>query len=236
MKTKIFSTVLVALVAHLAPCLAEDGIQDQAESKDIEEFLKSRDSEKAKELEGKYDGLGVRLYSIEAVGKLKDKDALPLLLSALDDKHPQVRLWAALALRELGQQAAVKSLIEKLGDTEEVACYGACRSKRMANVRLGVRLRVSVCDAVIETLNSLIPERKEENKFFGIFYPSEKRKKSRVFNFYGMNLPERPDTGHWGNPAERKEAVKELQQWWQKNKEKPQFRAPTRPNLPGNPT
>lgn len=228
MKTKVLvlSTVLAILVAHLATCFARDVAKDQPKlrNRNIEDFLKSHDPQKAAELKSKYDEQGVRLYTIEAVGKLKDKEALPFLLNALDDKRPQVRLWAALALEKLGQKAAfkkvvIKSLIEKLDDTEKVDCYGNCRSKSMPNVQLGVRLRACVCDAAIETLNGLIPKRKAEHKFFDIFYPSEEKKKSRFFRFYGVNLPEKPDTGHWGNPPERKKAIEELQRWWRENKE-----------------
>lgn len=223
MKTTILCTALAALAVYLLPCSAADTTKGQPESRDIEKFLTSRDPKKVKDLRDEYDELGVRLYVIKAVGELKDRDALPLLLEALDHKQPQIRLWAALALKELGEKAAISPLIGKLGDTEEVECYGFCRSKTMANARLGVRLRVSVCDAVIETLNSLIPQRKEENKFVDIFYPSEERKKSSVFRLFGMNLPERPDPGHWGRPPARQKAAEEIQEWWQKNKDNPLF-------------
>ncbi len=225
MKTKVLSTVLAILVAHLATCFAGDGAKDRPKLRDrnIADFLKSHDPQKAAELKSKYDEQGVRLYTIKAVGKLDDKEALPFLLNALDDERPQVRLWAALALEKLGRKAAfkkvvIKSLIEKLADTEEVDCYGSYRSKSMPNVQLGVRLRVRVCDAAIEVLDSIIPKRKAEHKFFDVFYPSEKKKKSRFFRFYGVNLPEKPDTGHWGNPPERKKDIEELQRWWRENK------------------
>jgi len=215
---------LAAFVACLSPCSAADTTKGQPESRDIETFLKSCDPEKVRELKGKYDELGFRLYVVRAVGELKDKNARPFLLKALNDERPQIRLWGALALKGLGEKAAIGPLIERLGDTAEVTCYGFCRPKTMANARLGVRLRVAVCDAVIEALNSLIPERKEENKFFGIFYPSEERKKSWVFRFYGMNLPEKPDPGHWGRPPARRQAAEELRKWWQKHREKPMAR------------
>jgi hypothetical protein len=243
MKTTVLSTVLAVLVACLATCFAEDGAKDRPELRDrtnIDDLLDLLDPKKVAELKSKYDEQGVRLYSVEAVGKLKDKEALPFLLNALDDKHPQVRLWAVLALKGYGEKAAfkkvvIKCLTEKLADTAEVNCYGTCRSKSMPNVQLGVRLRVCVCDAAIEVLNSLIPERKAEGKFSGIFYPSEEKKKSKFFRFYGVNLPEKPDTGHWGNPEKRKKAVMELQKWWDKTKNKLDMVRPTT-NAPGEPS
>jgi hypothetical protein len=223
MKTWIWCTLLAALAVYLLPCAGAETTAGQPESGDIEAFLTSRDPNKVKQLKDEYDELGVRLYVIKAVGELKDKAALPLLLKALNDQHPQIRLWAALALRELGEKAAIGPLVARLDDAQEVDCYGFCRSEKMANARLGVRVRASVGDAVIEALNGLIPERKAEDKFSGIFYPTEARKKSSVFRFFGMNLPERPDTGHWGRPPARKKAAEELRTWWQKNKDNPDF-------------
>jgi len=223
MKTWIGCTLWAALAVCVLSCAAAETPPEQPKSGDIEAFLTSRDPAKVKQLKEEYDELGVRLYVIEAVGKLKDKAALPLLLKALSDPQPPIRLWAALALRDLGEKAAIGPLVARLDDAEEADCCGFCRSEKMANARLGVRVRAAVADAVIEALNGLVPERKAEDKFSGIFYPSEARKKSSVFRFFGQNLPERPDTGHWGRPPERKKAVEELRSWWQKNKDDPAF-------------
>jgi len=223
MKTWIPCTLLAALAVYLLPCAGAETTAGQPESGDIEAFLASRDPDKVKQLKDEYDELGVRLYVIKAVGELKDKAALPLLLKALSDQHPQVRLWAALALKDLGEKAAIGPLVARLDDAEEVDCCGFCRSEKMVNAKLGVRVRAAVADAVIEALNGLVPDRKAEDKFSGIFYPSEARKKSSVFRFFGQNLPERPDTGHWGRPPARKKAAEELRTWWQKNKDNPAF-------------
>jgi hypothetical protein len=215
--------LLAALGVSLLPCAAAETTPGQPKSEDIEAFLTSRNPDKVKQLKEEYDELGVRLYVIKAVGELKDKAGLPLLLKALGDSQPQVRLWAALALKDLGEKAAIGPLVARLDDADEVDCCGFCRSAKMANVRLGVRVRAAVADAVIEALDGLIPDRKPQDKFSGIFYPSEAKKKSSVFRFFGQNLPERPDTGHWGRPPERKKAAEELRAWWQKNKDDPAF-------------
>jgi len=223
MKARISCAVLAVLAVCLMSCAGAETTAGQPESGDIEAFLASRAPNKVKQLRGEYDELGVRLYVIKAVGELNAKAGLPFLLKALNDQHPQIRLWAALALKEMGEKAAIGPLFARPDDAEEVNCYGFGRPKKMANARLGVRVRASVADAVMEALNGLIPQRKADEKFSGIFYPTEKRKKSSVFRFFGMNLPERPDTGHWGRPPARKKAAEELRTWWQKNKDNPAF-------------
>jgi hypothetical protein len=224
-KTRIACTLLAALAVYLVPRTGAETNAGQPKAGDIEAFLASRDPHKVKQLKAEYDELGVRLYVIKAVGDLKDKAALPLLVGVLNDPHPQIRLWAALALKELGEKAAIAPLFARLDDAEEVMCCGFCRSKKTADAGIGVRVRAAVADAVIEALNGLIPQRKAEAKFSRIFYPSEARKRSPVFRFFGMNLPERPDTGHWGRPPAREKAAEELRNWWQKNKDNPAFGA-----------
>jgi len=202
------------------PCLGEEApkASPALTDQELEDFLKTRAPQKAAEIMENYDAQGTRLYWIKALGESKDKQALPLLLKGLNDHRPEVRLWAALALQELGEKAAIKPLMEKLSDTATVECYGYCPSTSGPNIKLGVRRNVCVCDAVIEALNGLIPGRKPEGRL-EIFYPRETLKKTMAFQFFGANLPETPDTGHWGDSSRRSKAVEELRQWWKENKD-----------------
>jgi len=61
----------------------------------------------------------VRRHAIEALGKLADKQAVPHLIGALKDDHPNIRVSAARALGAIGDASALPALEEALKDNTE---------------------------------------------------------------------------------------------------------------------
>jgi HEAT repeat protein len=61
----------------------------------------------------------IRRHAIEALGKLRDKEAMPYLITALKDEHPNIRVSAAKALGEIGDVSALPALKEALEDKTE---------------------------------------------------------------------------------------------------------------------
>src|SRR5439155_24896592 len=59
-----------------------------------------------------------RRHAVEALGKLGDSRAVPVVVKALKDKHVNVRASAADALGKIGSPAALPALTDALGDTE----------------------------------------------------------------------------------------------------------------------
>lgn len=55
------------------------------------------------------------------LGKYGDKRATPLLITALDDPHPNVQLWAIQALRDLRDPDAIVALVERLPDAQSAS-------------------------------------------------------------------------------------------------------------------
>ena len=60
-----------------------------------------------------------RRHAIEALGKLHDKDAVPYLIAALKDEHPNIRVSAAEALGAIGDLSALPALKQALEDKTE---------------------------------------------------------------------------------------------------------------------
>jgi HEAT repeat protein len=58
-----------------------------------------------------------RRHAVEALGKIGDPRAVPVLAKALKDKHVNVRASAADALGKIGSPAALPALTDALGDT-----------------------------------------------------------------------------------------------------------------------
>ncbi|HAV42654.1 TPA: hypothetical protein DCX15_01370 [bacterium] len=63
----------------------------------------------------------VRWYAVEALGKLKDKGSVDLLTAALYDEIIGVRLHAARALGEIGDESALPALREALTNIKDAA-------------------------------------------------------------------------------------------------------------------
>jgi NADPH-dependent ferric siderophore reductase len=61
----------------------------------------------------------VRRHAIEALGMLGDKQAVPHLIGALKDDHPNIRVSAARALGAIGDASALPTLEEALEDNTE---------------------------------------------------------------------------------------------------------------------
>lgn len=57
-----------------------------------------------------------RRHAIEALGKLGDKEAVPHLITALKDEHPNIRVSAAKALGAIGDPSALPALKQALED------------------------------------------------------------------------------------------------------------------------
>ena len=60
-----------------------------------------------------------RRYAIEALGSMKSKKAIPYLIDALKDGHPNIRVSAAEALGAIGDAVALPALKEALDDHTE---------------------------------------------------------------------------------------------------------------------
>jgi len=61
----------------------------------------------------------IRRHATEALGKLGDKQAVPNLIAALKDEHPNIRVSAARALGAIGDVSALPALEEALKDKTE---------------------------------------------------------------------------------------------------------------------
>jgi HEAT repeat protein len=59
-----------------------------------------------------------RRYAVELLGKTIDRRAVPILLRALKDEHPNVRVSTVRSLAEIGDPPAVPALTAALGDGE----------------------------------------------------------------------------------------------------------------------
>jgi HEAT repeat protein len=59
-----------------------------------------------------------RRYAVELLGKTMDRRAVPILLRALKDEHPNVRVSTVRSLAEIGDPAALPALRVALGDGE----------------------------------------------------------------------------------------------------------------------
>jgi HEAT repeat protein len=71
-----------------------------------------------------------RLNAAEALGKLKEKRALNLLLSALADEDEYVREGAAWALGQIADTVAVSSLVKALKDGDKYVRKVRCRPRQ----------------------------------------------------------------------------------------------------------
>lgn len=69
----------------------------------------------------KYPNVQVRTKAMEALGRLGDARAVPLLLKSMSDSYPRVRVAALNALRRVGTPSAVPRLSRRLkeGEIEE---------------------------------------------------------------------------------------------------------------------
>ena len=63
------------------------------------------------------EGAQLRSHAAEALAYIGNRRAVPALITALDDPSPEVRLWSAFALGELGDTRAVAPL-EHLAATD----------------------------------------------------------------------------------------------------------------------
>ena len=67
----------------------------------------------------------VRIETLESLGRIGDKKALPLILKSLDDSSPLVRSYAARFIAELGGKGYLQVLANRnLAEQDEVAKVG----------------------------------------------------------------------------------------------------------------
>ncbi|KAF5087662.1 HEAT repeat [anaerobic digester metagenome] len=70
------------------------------------------------------------------------RDALPPLLSALDDPEPRLRMWAAYTLGMIGDAEAAPALMEALEDADPgVARWAAAALRRIRDAAGGCGCR-----------------------------------------------------------------------------------------------
>ena len=86
---------------------------------------------------------GVRGFAAEAFTWHRERRAVPALIAALSDPLPEVRFWAAFALGELGDPAALGEL-ERLAraDTGTVPGWGPVKDEAAAAIE-SIRTRSS---------------------------------------------------------------------------------------------
>ena len=61
----------------------------------------------------------IRRHAIDALGKLGANEAVPYLIAALKDEHPNIRVSATRALGAIGDLSALPALKQALGDKTE---------------------------------------------------------------------------------------------------------------------
>ncbi len=62
---------------------------------------------------------GVRYFAVETLGKLKQPEAIPLLMEALKDKSAKVRWVAVIGISDIGAVAKTKGVVETLKKIKE---------------------------------------------------------------------------------------------------------------------
>ncbi|HTP08256.1 MAG TPA: HEAT repeat domain-containing protein [Anaerolineae bacterium] len=80
-----------------------------------------------------YADFGLRLGAVGALGNLKDFRVTPILIAALQDPEPLLRPWAASALGDLGDPAALPALDQLAQD--EADKLGEAATKAAAQIR-----------------------------------------------------------------------------------------------------
>ena len=93
-------------------------------------------------------GIGlVRVNAAAALGKGKEKRAVPVLIEALKDGNMALRSNAAFALGEIGSEEAVPRLIELLRDPEERVRKSVIKALGMIRAHDAVVPLIQVLDA-----------------------------------------------------------------------------------------
>ena len=88
--------------------------------------------------------LDIRTYVLQALGKVGDESALPVILNAAKDSNSTIRRYAVSALADMGDIRATDTLIEALGDSETdirveaVMALGKLRDKRADSVLIAL--------------------------------------------------------------------------------------------------
>ncbi|MDD1714890.1 MAG: HEAT repeat domain-containing protein [Methanoregulaceae archaeon] len=71
----------------------------------------------------------VRIGAVEVLGEMREKQALPKLITLLrDDKSSEVRFASAVALGEIGDPTAIPELVNALRDPDKYVRYGVALS------------------------------------------------------------------------------------------------------------
>jgi HEAT repeat protein len=73
------------------------------------------------------------MWSIQSLGRLKDRESVDLILMSLTDESTGVRIFAARALGEIGDQRAFPGLTETLRDPKSAVCAAAAEA--LVNLR-----------------------------------------------------------------------------------------------------
>jgi HEAT repeat protein len=74
-----------------------------------------------------------KMWSIQSLGRLKDRESVDLILMSLKDESTGVRIFAARALGEIGDQRAFPGLTETLRDPKSAVCAAAAEA--LVNLR-----------------------------------------------------------------------------------------------------
>lgn len=103
----------------------------------------------------------IRLRAFRLLGRLKSREAVPLLIAGLKDPKPEVRTIAAWALGEIGDQRAVSALHRLLGDKdaevrrEAVIALGKLGAKEILRSHLTTEKSTTVRAAALLALQGM---------------------------------------------------------------------------------
>ncbi len=90
----------------------------------------------------------IRKKAAEALGEMKDKEAVDALIKTLKDENSEVRKAAAYALGRIGDERAVKPLVEALKDESLDVRFEVAKALKEVGYRRAAELPNIVSDAL----------------------------------------------------------------------------------------
>lgn len=103
----------------------------------------------------------IRLRAFRLLGRLKAREALPILIDGLDDRKPEIRAMAAWALGEIGDERAIPELQQLLKDKdpevrrEAVIALGKLGAKEILKLHLAAEKNTAVRAAALLSLQGM---------------------------------------------------------------------------------